>query len=501
MTVRTYSLLGDLSAVPAEYKSAVAQTKRFLERWTMDPSFRTRYGEDPTGALADLGLTLTPAHVHPFVDRDEASRVSRAIRAGEPTGVPDSVVQYRAFLGEKIAHRTELRANSYANDPRLAAWRRRQIRRAQSELGQARSDAIVHAPMAIELSKGCTVGCWFCGVAAPKFDHNFAYTPENATLWRETLQVLDDVLGRCAQNGFLYWATDPLDNPDYESFLTDFHAVLGRCPQTTTAQGPKDIERTRALLRRAYAMGSSIDRFSVIALNHLYRLHENFTPEEMLRIECVPQNKEASPNHLKSNAGRARRFAAKRAEELVGEEKTSTIACVSGFLFNMVDRRVQLITPCNASDRWPLGYWVLDEGHFDSGAELREVVETMLRRSVRTHLQPGDAVTVRPDLTVDGAGGELSFQANGVRVRLGAHPDLDTLVPLLTEGGHTAEEIALRRQRRDGIQLARTYALLGEVFDAGLLDEEPAGHDFDAVMRKPVPVSIRTSQTAGTAAG
>ena len=44
-----------------------------------------------------------------------------------------------------------------------------------------------------------------------------------------------------------------------------------------------------------------------------------------------------------------------------------TIACVSGFLFNMVERNVRLISPCNASERWPLGYRIYDEGTFTDG--------------------------------------------------------------------------------------------------------------------------------------
>ena len=75
-------------------------------------------------------------------------------------------------------------------------------------------------------------------------------------------------------------------------------------------------------------------------------MHEGFTPEELLRVECVPQNKESAEGGLirKSNAGRARKFAKKRSGELVSEEQSSTIACVSGFLFNMVDRTVKLIS-------------------------------------------------------------------------------------------------------------------------------------------------------------
>ena len=175
--------------------------------------------------------------------------------------------------------------------------------------------------------------------------------------------------------------------------------MFGVCPQTTTAQGQKDIERTRRILQLAHSLGSPVDRFSIIALNSLYRVHEGFTPEELLRVECVPQNKEsaAAGRVLKSNAGRARKFAAKRGNELVSEEQSSTIACVSGFLFNMVDRTVKLITPCNANDRWPLGYWVIAQGTFDTADELRDLMRSMIDESIIDSLGVLDTVRLRPD--------------------------------------------------------------------------------------------------------
>jgi hypothetical protein len=121
------------------------------------------------------------------------------------------------------------------------------------------------------------VGCWFCGVAAPKFDSTLKYTAQNGQLWRECLGVLAEVYGISARSAFLYWATDPLDNPDYEHFLTDFYDVFGVCPQTTTAQGQKDIERTRRVIQLAHSLGSPVDRFSIIALNSLYRVHPRGT--------------------------------------------------------------------------------------------------------------------------------------------------------------------------------------------------------------------------------
>ena len=470
-----YSLLGDLSDVPPEYIRDVAHMKRFLERWTMDPKYQEVFASDAEAALTALGISLTPADVLPLIDNAQATEATRLVKAGRRDEVPAAVLRYRLFIHEKVQHRRELREQTVPADPRMRAWRDRMISRCTGELGAERSEAIVHAPVAFELSKGCTVGCWFCGVAAPKFEHNWPHNEANAKLWRDCLAVVGEVFGPSAKHGFMYWATDPLDNPDYEHFLADFHDVLGKCPQTTTAQGQKDIERTRRILRLAHSMGSAVDRFSIIALNSLSRIHDGFTPEELLRVECVPQNKEAAEagRYLKSNAGRARKFAAKRGGELVPDDSSSTIACVSGFLFNMVDRSVKLISPCNASAKWPLGYWVIAEGTFSTGAELRDLLQSMIDEHIRESLSVLDVIRLRPDVRLVVEPGKLRVISAGLGLAFD-QPQAGELAALLAAGTNTAEQIAIYRRDSAAIPVAQTLAVLDRLFVRGFTDEEPA---------------------------
>jgi len=442
---------------------SVPHTKRCLEYWTADRNFRQAYDTDPLETVQRHGLQVDPAKLRSLLD---------------PNGIgPDSdeAMAYRAFIRSKLEFRTRYRMEGAPSNPRFATWRQRQMQRVYWELGPVRAESVVHAPICFELSKGCTVGCWFCGVGAEPFGGNFEYTAENAGLWRGTLEAVRELVGRGAGCGFCYWATDPLDNPDYEKFILDFHEILGRLPQTTTAQPLRNLPRTRALLAMSARLTNGVERFSVLSLGQFRRLMEAFTPEELTMVELIPQfNSDASP---KVSAGAVR-------DRLVnlngaGVPKTSTrdtedggsIACVSGFLVNMVERVARLISPCSANQRWPLGYIVFDEFHFNTAAEFRAGVEAAIAHAMKTNLDAGDPVRLNPLLKMERQADGVTLSNSVISVRMASQIE-SVVLPECIERGELVSEIADARAERCGVPHLWTHYEIDAIWRAGVLDEQ-----------------------------
>lgn len=442
---------------------SVAHTKRFLEYWTADREFRQAYDADPPETVRRYGLAVEPAKLRALIDPHGIGMDSEEVNA------------YRAFIRSKLEFRNQYRIEGAPSNPRFRAWRQRQIKRALWELGPVRADSVVHAPVCFELSKGCTVGCWFCGVGAKPFGGNFEYSAPNSELWRGALEAVRDLVGPGAGCGFCYWATDPLDNPDYEKFILDFHQILGRLPQTTTAIALRDLARTRALLEMSRRLTSGVERFSVLSGGQFRRVMEAFSPEELVMVELIPQfNHEASPK-VSAGAVRERLITVKGgkvpATSTRNTEDGGTIACVSGFLVNMVERRVRLISPCSANKRWPLGYLVFDEFRFDTVAEFRAGLEAAIANAMKMHMGLDDPIRLHAQLAMARNEDGVTLSNSAVRLKLKSQIEPVVLTEMIAAGA-TLSDIANARAERCGVPHLWTHQEVHGLWNEGLLDEE-----------------------------
>ncbi|HEX5473973.1 MAG TPA: radical SAM family RiPP maturation amino acid epimerase [Vicinamibacterales bacterium] len=462
---------------PAERRT-LALVKRFVERYVADRQFRERLADNggaPQRVTEAYGIAIDARLARPLFD-PEGAELRRCDAAGDRWPLAKMWDDHVADVAE---WRDLYLRNGDCPDvnPRFHAWRARHIRRAGNELGPI-ATRIQHPVLAFELSEGCSVGCWFCGVSADKFRGAFRYTDENARLWRGVLQRTVGIFGAAAQAGFCYWATDPTDNPDYLEFIEDYYSITGALPQTTTARPLRDLDFTRRVLRLSERCRGLPNRFSILTSRALDAVHEAFSAEDLLHVELVPQNREALT--VKAIAGRARerlqRLDSGAAAARLGslDPAQTTIACVTGFLVNMVSRSIRLITPVRASERWPLGYRVYGERHFATPDDFASAIEDLIATNTSHAVRSDDTLRFRDDVVYVARPTGFELRTANTRFVLEGFEGARRLGDLVHVGGSVAGEIC-DSLVRSGADIFAITGALQQLFDQGLLSEDPAG--------------------------
>ena len=79
--------------------------------------------------------------------------------------------------------------------------------------GPSKFSKLVHAPFTIELTEGCSVGCWFCALSPDSLKNTYSHQSHQEE-WIRFIQIMKSFLGDAIKSTFLYWATEPFDNPE-----------------------------------------------------------------------------------------------------------------------------------------------------------------------------------------------------------------------------------------------------------------------------------------------
>jgi radical SAM family RiPP maturation amino acid epimerase len=473
-----------------EELDTIALVKRFMERLVGDEEFRKKLNknhETPNPVAIEYGIDIDLMQALPLWHNQYAKyRFKPELEKEWP--LADAFDRY---INQMRQHRTVIReqGDMSKSNSRFHAWRERQIARSASEI-PGNYEAITHPIISFELSQGCSVGCWFCGISAGQFQGYYPYTEEHSTLWQEILGSVSELFGEAAHTGFCYWATDPSDNPDYPKFINDYYQITGYLPQTTTAAPLKNVALTREIMALFNQYRCVTNRFSVTTLRQLNLIHQTFTPRELLGVELVTQNKESL--NLKAMAGRAierkkRLQAAGRNDEiskLKGDH--ATIACVSGFLVSMMKQNIQLVSPCRSCEQWPLGYRIYDERHFDTGEEFRAILQDMIEQFMPESVPDESILSFRKDLNYiapeDGRTNTFKLKSPYVEHNCNGMPFMARLGELIAGGRLSAKEIIKQLAPSDA-QANLVSSALQHFFVKGLLNDDPA-YDGIATQRK-----------------
>lgn len=440
----------------------LAAFKRLVDIWRLDADFREAWRLDPEKAIADTGLDIEPEAFRLYLHPAEAEKLLREHGA---EALPKSCLLYLSALREREElHKLQWEKLNVPDEPHLRAWRARQDRRCRRQIGTSQF-SMTQFPLAFELSEGCSVGCPFCGFAAKGLRGIFRYTDENALLWRETLRRLHALIGDAAGYGLCYYATEPLDNPDYERFLDDWRLEFGVMPQTTTAASARDIDRTRALLVSNQASASYYLRFSVLSPAMRDKLFTAFTPEELVGVIMLPQFPEAPGSELLP-AGHNR-----------GQKETgfvgSTIACVSGFIVNMQDKTVRLETPYASDRSHPTGEWILEKCAFSTAGDLEKQIRRMILQYMPENLDLQRQCGASCDFRLEEKDGEVwAFIREHGSVIMNATigpAALDTLSKALKQRRYTGGE--LLDLLPEDTDFMTGFLLLNMLWHHGLIDQ------------------------------
>lgn len=448
----------------------LAHIKRFLERFSGDSVFRNGILSgilDIEKSAESIGCDMDAVDYKTLLPIFHPDYVQQRT-AGNLVNWPAAKL-WDDYMRSLLSLRAEMLPAGDSNGYNQAfdMWRARQINRASIDLGIG-GIGNVHPPIAFEVSSGCSVGCWFCGISAERFKGHFDLANGGAEEWSAVLNAVESVLGEALHSGFLYWATEPLDNPQYLEILDIFYEKTGVYPQTTSAIPLRDVELTRGVMSRWAKGGGYHNRFSILNTKTLLGVHETFSPDELLSVELVLQNSGNSSN-TKTDAGKAKTVIPIQGATQVKKGFSmakGTIACVSGFLINIVERTVRLVSPCMPSKDIPDGYIVFATMTYREPGELVAVLRNMIAEHMPVELNPADLIQFSHNLSycVEAGKGVVSGSAGRF-----AAPMIDLFGSYLEQGPVAPRDI-LKSAIADGKNPFKVVNAIEKARGAGLIE-------------------------------
>lgn len=477
--------------------SQLAQVKRFFEWSKADADFNAelisgKLSTETQKRLHDIGILFDPDELallwkNPetvakfFVDCHQPDLVEISAEEKQLCArYPLFELWLRQTRNAAAVTKSRIKNNtnqslSIPDNPQIDAWRKRRIASGRSELGYF-GYVIDHPILAYELGNGCSVGCWFCAFASNKLIKNFDYS-ENREVTDRIIQVCIDLFGKEGAGLALpYYGTEPHDNPNYIDFLRQYEKMTGY-PLCTSTAFPTDAKWLRELLAFYHDRDCPLPwpRLSVLSKSMLLKIHDLYTPEELVHVELLmqlkddPRKKVTGGRILEEQSG----LRGLQPEQFFEQEvPQGSISCVSGFLINFVKLTIQVVSPCYTTKRWPYGYRVFDETTFKLEAEdFRDTVEKLIERNMPTSFPKTELMQFREDLKYEEA--EKGFKLTSPN-QVHHFNNAEIHIPLgflISEGKHTFDDIMDIMQKEHAANPMVLLSVLNSLFDKGFLNE------------------------------
>ena len=424
--------------------------KRFAECIKYDPDFAGQFNQNGAAALAAYQIAGEP------------QTLARVLASHQDLSEPDATlfekhpafIEYGRFTArlreatEGSRHVTMLSGTTFGD------WHARQKVRFSNQAPEGVANENSHIYFAVELSKGCSVGCPYCAGAARKLQGHYAFTESSCRLLLDTIMNIHRQAGGVSPRGCLYCYTEPFDNPDYERFLERYYETFNVIPQTTSAGWKNHVERTTTFLTWCLENGAGIQRLSINSLDDFRLCMRRFTPAVLQKVLLACRYPEADGVIYKT--GRARRN-----EEAVD----GTTCCLTGFQINMLDKSIELVTPCIEPERWPFGYRVIASGTFETGADVDAFLTWCCEHVFNQTLEGSTPLRLRRDLSINQEHNNVFLLSRYKKFTF--KRSLEKKLIMLLDGRHTLDSLT----QACGEEAGEVYTFLLLLWDQGLLAE------------------------------
>jgi radical SAM family RiPP maturation amino acid epimerase len=480
--------------------SRIVQFKRFRELIEGDRNFRLsldqgQLDDEQVAFLRRIGITFALDEIALLWEKPEAfaelagvingkrtfEELSDGARAAAKTSPLLTLFARFSYLKSKMYARHQDRAQNGVRTPtpEYDAWRKRRVAATKSELGYY-GESIDHPVLAIELNVGCSVGCYFCAFDAPRLSDVFDYeVPENRKLFRDVSESFYGVFGPAAGHCLLYWSTEPNDNPHYIDFMKLYREITGSTVCTSTARWSEDW--IRGLIEFYRPGAHPWPRISVLSRKIMHRLFEWFTPDEFRDIWLLPQQKDGEEMRKKVPGGRDKMLKilvesedqrdfgeVQRPDD---EVRQGSIACVSGFLVNMIEKTVKLASPCYTTEENRYGYRVFSEATFETAEDFDRAIKDIIERKMVMSPYRTMPMRFRDDLKYrPKEDGFVLLSPTRVH-KFGGNEVLRPLGDLLAQGDLDYGQLNARLLEEHCLNPMVVAATIKGLFDKGFLDE------------------------------